>query len=183
MATLHTERLELRPWRRDDVDFVFDLYSRWDVKRYIGREPRVMEDRSEAVALLDRLVSFDDPVQGYWAVERTVAGAGAGQLVGTILVKSIPASGPAEPLEPSGDIEIGWHFHPDSWGMGLASEAAAAVLAHAFAGGLERVVAVTNPLNLASRRVCERIGMSHEGQTDAYYNATCELYVAVGGSR
>ncbi len=183
MATLHTERLELRPWRRDDVDFVFDLYSRWDVKRYLGREPKVMEDRSEADVLLERLMSLDDPVLGYWAVEEVAERAGRRQLVGTILLKSIPASGPTEPLESSGDIEIGWHFHPDAWGRGLASEAAAAVLGHAFAGGLERVVAVTNPLNLASQRVCERIGMIHQGQTDAYYNATCELYVAVHGSR
>lgn len=97
MTILHTGRLELRPWRADDVDFVFDLYSRWDVKRYLGREPRVMEDRSEAVALLERLMSFDDPVLGYWAVEEIADDVAIGTPVGTILLKSIPASGPAEP--------------------------------------------------------------------------------------
>ena len=101
-----------------------------------------------------------------------------GEPAGTLLLKSIPASGDGQPPEPSGDTEIGWHFHPDSWGHGFATEAASVVLRYAFESGLKRVVAVTNPGNLASRRVCERIGMRYLGQTDAYYSTTCELYAA-----
>ena len=82
------------------------------------------------------------------------------------------------PLEPSGDTEIGWHFHPDYWGHGYATEAAAAVLSYAFASGLEKVVAVTAPANKASQSVCLRIGMRHGGQTRRYYNALCELFEA-----
>jgi RimJ/RimL family protein N-acetyltransferase len=81
-------------------------------------------------------------------------------------------------LQPSGDTEIGWHFHPNYWGHGYATEAAAAVLAHALDSGLDKVVAVTAPANTASQRVCLRIGMTHRGQTDRYYNALCELYEA-----
>jgi RimJ/RimL family protein N-acetyltransferase len=102
----------------------------------------------------------------------------AGRCSGTLLLKSIPASGETLPLQPSGETEIGWHFHPDYWGRGYASEAAGAVLAHAFDNGLERVVAVTAPANTASQRVCLRIGMTHRGQTNRYYNATCELFEA-----
>src|SRR4051812_13354233 len=42
VQTLATSRLDLRPWKRDDADFAFDLYSRWDVQQFIGRTPRVM---------------------------------------------------------------------------------------------------------------------------------------------
>jgi len=174
MVTFATDRLLLRPWEESDVDFVFDLYSRFKVQRFIGRVPRVMESRAEAVERVEQLASHEHPVHGYWAVGLRDTGA----LVGTILLKPIPASGDGVPLQPSGDIEIGWHFHPDSWGRGYATEAAAAVLDHAFAGGLTEVVAVTNPQNFASRRVCARIGMAHLGQTDRYYNQTCELFVA-----
>nr|WP_244266481.1 GNAT family N-acetyltransferase [Pseudarthrobacter chlorophenolicus] len=97
-------------------------------------------------------------------------------LAGTLLLKSIPASGAALPLQPSGDTEIGWHFHPDLWGKGYATEAAAAVLAYAFNNGVPKVVAVTNPANAASQSVCTRIGLLHQGQTSEYYNALCELY-------
>jgi RimJ/RimL family protein N-acetyltransferase len=52
------------------------------------------------------------------------------------------------------------------------------VLAHAFAGDIDQVVAVTNPLNVASQAVCARLGMVHRGRTAIYYNAICELFVA-----
>lgn len=173
MQTLMTDRLVLRPWASGDADFVYDMYSRWEVQRFIGPVPRVMEDRSEADRLIERCQRFDHPVQGFWAVEREEDA----QLVGTILLKGIPASGDA-PLQPSGDTEIGWHFHPDYWGRGYAAEAASAVLAHSFSKGLDRVIAVTSAENIASQRVCKRIGMEHRGTTTDYYNATCELYSA-----
>jgi RimJ/RimL family protein N-acetyltransferase len=77
----------------------------------------------------------------------------------------------------------GWHFHPDYWGHGYATEAAAAVLSYAFASGLEKVVAVTAPANEASQSVCLRIGMRHCGQTRRYYNALCELFEATAPAR
>lgn len=172
MEKITTERLILRPWQDSDVDFVFDLYSRWLVQRFIGgNEPKVMEHKSEAVERIQRFNSIDHPVNGIWAITRKEDG----QAVGTLLLKPIPASG-EEPLQPSEDIEIGWHLHPDYWGNGFASEAAEGVLAHAFAGGLNKVVAVTNPANEASQSVCRRIGMTELGLTKKYYNAKCELF-------
>ncbi|MFC8732321.1 GNAT family N-acetyltransferase [Luteimicrobium sp. NPDC057192] len=175
-AVLRTGRLLLRRWDPADpadVDFLFDTYSRWDVQRFIGRVPRVMEDRDEAIA---RAETWASPVGGapfgVWAA--TLASDGA--RLGSVLLKSIPASGPTEPLEPSGDVEIGWHLHPDAWGHGYATEGASAALAAGFASGLDRVVAVTHPDNVASQAVCRRLGMTALGLSDAYYNATCALF-------
>jgi RimJ/RimL family protein N-acetyltransferase len=181
VVVLRTERLVLRPWTLDDADFLFDLYSRWEVQRFIGREPRVMTDRAEAIARAERLAALEHPVHGVWAI----TDAATSQPYGALLLKDLPASsGPdasgagssGEPLGPSGDTEIGWHLHPDAWGRGYASEAAQRVLQHAFDGGVERVLAVTHPLNTASQRVALLIGMSDLGVTDAYYNATCSLF-------
>ena len=133
-----------------------------------------MADHSEAADLLGYLQSLDDPVHGIWAVQRR----NTQQLVGVLLLKSIPASGELTPLQPSGDTEIGWHFHPDHWGHGLATQAASTVLQYAFQSGLTKVVAAAYPANAASQRVATRIGMTHEGQTGRYYNATCELFTA-----
>jgi RimJ/RimL family protein N-acetyltransferase len=180
MESLRSARLLLREWAADDVDFVFDMYSRWDVQRFIGRVPRVMADRDEAVERIARWRSMSLPEpQGMWAVSEQ----GSGHLVGTVMLKDIPASSPADPLPPSGDIEIGWHLHPGAWGRGYATEAAAVVLQHAFDGGLDEVVAVTHPENLASQRVCTRIGMAHQGPTNRYYNTTCELFTVTRESR
>lgn len=172
MENITTDRLLLRPWEDSDVDFVYDLYSRWVVQRFIGQEPRVMESRSEAVERVERFKAINHPIHGIWAV----TGKDDGQLLGTLLLKPIPESG-EEPMVASQDVEIGWHFHPDQWGNGYASEAANAVLEHAFLGGLPRVVAVTNPANESSQSVCRRIGMAEKGLTEKYYNSTCELFV------
>jgi RimJ/RimL family protein N-acetyltransferase len=199
VKSLETERLILRPWEPEDADFVLDLYSRWEVQRFIGNRPQVMRQRAEAEERIRTWRNMDHPLHAIWAVQLKgpdeLKGRGelkapgdrkgpaqqSGPLAGTLLLKSIPASGETLPLLPSGDTEIGWHFHPDHWGHGYATEAAAAVLAYALATGpdktgLDKLVAVTAPANTASQKVCERIGMTHRGQTSRYYNALCELY-------
>jgi len=173
---LTTARLRLRSWSFDDADFLFDMGSRWEVQRFIGRVPTVMADRAEAVASIERRRALDHPVHGIWAIE-TLADR---RLVGTLLLKLIPASG-GQSVKRADDIEIGWHLHPDQWGQGFATEAGAAVLAHAFAAGLSRVIAVTAPENIASQAVCRRLGMRHLGQTGAYYDTMCELFEATNG--
>ena len=59
--SLRTERLILRAWHPGDVDFVYDMYSRWDVQRFIGRVPRVMENRDEAEEKVARWRSLAVP--------------------------------------------------------------------------------------------------------------------------
>jgi RimJ/RimL family protein N-acetyltransferase len=170
---LRTARLLLRPWSPEDADFLYDMESRWDVKRYIGTTPAVMTDRSQALASIERRRALDHPVHGIWAIELLSERV----LVGNLLLKPIPLSVDASP-SPSEDVEIGWHLHPDHWGHGYASEAGRAGLAHAFGAGLPRVLAVTAPANGASQKVCRRLGMRHLGRSDAFYNAMCEVYQA-----
>lgn len=173
---LATERLRLDRWTRSeaDVDFLFDLYRRWEVQQFLGTTPTVMQHRSEAVERAERLAALDHPLHGMWAItERT-----RGHRLGVLLLKDLPATSTETPLPPSGKTEIGWHLHPDAWGRGYATEAATRVLAYAFANGLLRVLAVTQPANLASQRVATRIGMQACGLTTRFYNSTCELFEA-----
>lgn len=59
-------------------------------------------------------------------------------------------------------FEIGWRLTPEIWGQGLATEGARAVLRFAFEEQhLSEVVAITVPANLPSRRVMEKLGMTH----------------------
>ncbi|RPE78451.1 MULTISPECIES: GNAT family N-acetyltransferase [unclassified Frondihabitans] len=169
MTTLTGSRVLSRPWTADDAEFVFDLYSRWDVQRYLGHEPKVMENIDAAHALIGRLRARSGPVLGYWAVEATATGTP----VGTVMLQHIRLSGRSEP---SAEVEIGWHFHPDAWGHGYATEAAQLLLRHALAAGLNRIIAVAHVENAASRRVCLRLGMTHQGRTTRYYDAEYELF-------
>lgn len=69
---------------------------------------------------------------------------------------------------PSGtpDAEISWWLAKDCRGEGLATEAGAAAMADGFSRcGLERIAAVAMPLDAASRRVMEKLGMNYEADT------------------
>ena len=66
--------------------------------------------------------------------------------------------------EASREWEIGWHFLPEYWGKGFATEAAKAVLQYAFANfRINRIMACPNAENIRSIALCERIGMVREG--------------------
>lgn len=169
---LETGRLVLRPWGADDLAAVFDIYSRWEVVRYLGRTPAVLTEPAQAQASLARWAEIPGPVHGVWAI----VPRGSSTPVGSALLKLLPLS---EGGAISVDTEIGWHLHPDAWGNGYATEAARGLLAHAWAGGLGRVFAVTYPENTASQAVCRRLGMTHLGSTDRYYDVTSELFRAI----
>ncbi|MEU4563897.1 GNAT family N-acetyltransferase [Actinoplanes sp. NPDC023936] len=169
MRSLITPRLVLREWEEKDAEFILDMYSRWDVMRYLGAEPQVLTDLTGARARLAAWRDRQDDVHTVWAVQdrRT------GHLLGTAFLVELLAG---EPLAPAGATEIGWHLHPDAWGQGYATEAGTAVLAYAARSGVSPVLAVTYPENTASQAVCRRLGMRHLGRTDRYYNMTCELF-------
>jgi [ribosomal protein S5]-alanine N-acetyltransferase len=66
-----------------------------------------------------------------------------------------------------------------AWGHGIASEAGAALVEHAFgAAGLSRLVAVTYPGNRASQRVLEKLGFARQGDLD-YKGVRTAYYVLV----
>jgi RimJ/RimL family protein N-acetyltransferase len=162
-----TGRVVIRGWRPDEADRLFDLLSRVEVVRWLGpAEP--MKRREDAVERIEAWARINaaDPRFGAWAAVERLSGVPAG----TVLLKPLPNG--------DGEIEIGWHFHPDSWGKGLASEAAGALLARAFAIGLPEVWAVTDLDNRASMAVCARIGMRLLGVTHRWYDGASQMFWA-----
>jgi RimJ/RimL family protein N-acetyltransferase len=162
---LLTDRLRLRPWTtsRDDLARLTDIYRREEVTRWLGGTPSV-----GPVELVRRWAQIRraDPVHGCWAVE---VRDGAPPLVaGTVLLKPLPGG--------VGEVEVGWHLHPDSWGRGYATEAAGAVVEHAFAAGLPEVYAVVRPGNEASLAVCRRLGMTPLGRLRRWYDVELEAF-------
>jgi RimJ/RimL family protein N-acetyltransferase len=89
-------------------------------------------------------------------------------VAGTVILVPLP--------DGEGEFEVGWHFHPDAWGQGLASESAAAALQWGFAHGLPEILAVVRPDNTRSLAVCRRLGMEELGRTTKYYDAELELF-------
>ena len=63
-------------------------------------------------------------------------------------------------------MEVGWRLARPFWGRGLATEDAMASLRYGFEEvGLDLIISIAVPENLASRRVMERLDMSLRGET------------------
>ena len=152
IAPIVTDRLELRLLTAADVPAFHSYYSRPDVCRYLLFEPRDLATITDKVAAHAAHVALreDDDYLDLAVVRRQ-----DGQLVGDVILK----------LSHSEQLtgEIGWGFHPDFHGSGYATEAATAMLAHAFGTlGFRRIVAELDPHNEASAALCRRLGMRQE---------------------
>ncbi|QGM45115.1 GNAT family N-acetyltransferase [Methylocystis heyeri] len=66
--------------------------------------------------------------------------------------------------EPPDTYSVGWNFNADFGGAGYASEAARALFEYLFTAKLaRRLYAYVEEDNIASQRLCERLGMRREG--------------------
>lgn len=164
-----TERLVIRPWRTEEAPRLLDILSRVEVAKWLGDgEPELMRDLDEARARIERYHErCDVPPRGFWAVEVR----DTGRVAGSVLIMTLPD-------DEHGEVEIGWHLHPDSWGNGYASEAAAAVLAYGLANGFEEVFALTHVDNYPSQAVARRIGMETIGVMEKWYEGPSMVFRA-----
>jgi 3-dehydroquinate dehydratase/shikimate dehydrogenase len=64
-------------------------------------------------------------------------------------------------------VEVGWRLAFDHWGKGYATEGARAALMYGFETiNLPEIVSFTAVQNMRSRRIMEKIGMSHDSKDD-----------------
>ena len=172
-----TERLELRRFRADDLDALAAVFAKPEVWRFpYGRGL----DRAETRDFLDgQLAAWEATGFGLWlAIER--ASTRAIGFVGLSIPEFLPEVLPA--------VEVGWRFHPASWGRGLATEGARAALREGFETlGLAEICSVPQSENPRSVRVCERLGMQREREVEIPANERrgalrAELYALSAGA-
>lgn len=170
-----TARLLLRPWRVDDPGdraAAWEVYRHPDVSRWLGARPQVPVTPDDVVARLRRWAELAGPVTGVFAI---VPFGGPDVPVGSTLLLVLPRTGDPPDRrrpEPGAVYEIGWHLHPAAWGRGYATEAGRAMALRARAAGLPLVHAVVAPANIASLAVCDRLGMTRLGPTDAWHDVS-----------
>ena len=86
---------------------------------------------------------------GFWAAVERISG----RFLGWFHYRPEPGAGPLEP-------ELGYRLHTTAWGRGFATEVSQALIDDGFANhGVEQVNASTMVVNVASRRVMEKVGM------------------------
>lgn len=150
-----TDRLVLRPAVDADRDAIAALNAHPKVGEWLGG----VRSRAESDAFVDQVQARQaEHGFSFWVVER-LADA---RVIGMTGLWHAPAA-----LPEAGKIEIGWRFHPEAWGQGYATEAAAAALAYGFQTlELDEILAWTARINLASQAVMRRIGMAPAPERD-----------------
>ena len=155
MFTLRTERLLLRDWKDSDrLAFA-----------QMNADPRVMEfmpgplSTEASDQLLEKIVDHLR-AQGFglYAAELLDDHSFIGY-IGLAIPTFEAAFTPC--------VEIGWRLASEHWDRGLATEGARAVVNHAFQFlGMGALVSFTVPANARSRRVMEKLGMTHDPAED-----------------
>lgn len=176
---LKTERLVLRMPTDADLDAYAPMFADPEVMRYIGdgslRSPERVAKSIERGREL-----FIERGLGIFLVTDRITGA----VLGDCFVVPVLRSGvdPADLNARGPEIELGYRLKKDAWGKGYATEAATAVRAWALGPdgpGLQEIIGVTYPENGPSQRVLLKAGFERRGQTDAFYDMSTELFVAV----
>ena len=149
---LETERLTLRRFSAEDVDLLIDLDSSPAVMRYLtGGQPTPPEDIREG----------DMPsilrVYGKWGGRFGCFAAqekDSGRFVGWFILRPALSAPPDE-------AEVGYRLREEEWGKGYATEGTLALLGKSFTElGVRLVWGETMSVNLASRQVMEKVGMT-----------------------
>jgi RimJ/RimL family protein N-acetyltransferase len=150
-----TARLRLRQLREDDLPAFRALNADPRVMEFFPRPLSAMESDTQAARIWHNM---EEHGFSFWAVELP----GVAPFIG-LTGLSIPSF--QAPFTPC--VEIGWRFATAYWGQGYATEAANAALSFGFSHlGLAEIVAFTVPANIRSRRVMERLGMTHDSADD-----------------
>ena len=147
---LKTERLGFRWWTAEDLPLAQELWGDLEVTKFFGgpfseEEIRRRFKRERARRMVH---GFQ-----YWVIELLESG----EFVG---VCGLRPYRPAEEI-----VELGFHLRPKFWGRGLATEAARAAIAYAFATyAPKKLAAGHHPENANSKKVMEKLGFqySHE---------------------
>ncbi|PXX61731.1 RimJ/RimL family protein N-acetyltransferase [Nocardia tenerifensis] len=147
---LKTDRLVLRRFTDADVDNLVRLDSDPAVMRFLTGEPTPRDEIYYQV-LPQILRDYQVSSAGRFAVIEQSSGA----FVGWLSLQPPQDGSVAE-------VELGYRLAASVWGRGYATEAARALIHKGFAElGVGRVWAQTMAVNIASRRVMEKSGLTY----------------------
>ncbi|MET9657514.1 GNAT family N-acetyltransferase [Streptomyces sp. NPDC006510] len=148
---LETERLVLRPFADTDADGLLALDNDPDVMRFInGGKPTSYEaiQTQTLPRLLHAYPCFG--TRGYWAAEEKATGA----FLGWFEFRPLDDHSAAV-------VELGYRLNKAAWGKGYATEGSRALIRKGFTDlGVERITANTMTVNIRSRRVMEKAGLT-----------------------
>lgn len=157
---LETDRIVLRQLTEEDLDFIYEIFSREETNRYVADDP--VKDMAGAKELYDKFIRPKPYLFRLGLFLRET-----GKSIGTIGLYGIKTE----------DFRavMGFDLLKEYWGMGYMTEAGKALIDYAFRElGLNRIQASADADNIRSIATIERMGFTREGimrQKDFYKGA------------
>ncbi|MGY0712660.1 GNAT family N-acetyltransferase [Azospirillum argentinense] len=143
MDPITTDRLILRPFREGDAPDLFAYLRHPRASCFLSLK---LDDLDAAAAEVETRSRSDEHI--------AVCLRSTGRVIGDVF--QVP--------EPPDTHTVGWNFNADFAGAGYAAEAARALFDHLFTvKQARRLYAYVEDTNVASQRLCERLGMRKEG--------------------
>ncbi|MBV6521881.1 MAG: hypothetical protein MNPFHGCM_02025 [Gemmatimonadaceae bacterium] len=149
MSELHTPRLSLRRIEVGDAGFVLELLNQPSFVRFIG--DRGVRTRADAETYIATAWQASYATNGFGMYLTALTNAVPIGICGLVKRETLP------------DVDLGFAYLPEYWGMGYAFESASAVLEHARRDfGLRRILAIVNADNRRSISLLERLEFAFE---------------------
>lgn len=145
------QQLVLRPHRAEDATFMVELNSDPAVTAYTPDGPLPGPDVARKIIQSLRQQFIDRKIGRFIVEEPTTKRA-----IGWCGLKW---------LEETDEIDLGYRFLKETWGKGIATEAARSCLDYGFNElHFSRITATVLPQNIASIRVLKKLGMREIGK-------------------
>jgi RimJ/RimL family protein N-acetyltransferase len=148
IPSIRTPRLLLRPWSAEDGDTWFQLLQEDGILRYFP-DPTPPPRAKADTYIAHHLKHWEEYGYGHWAVvtpddDCVVGWTGL------------------ERLRELGETEVAYLLSKRVWGHGYASEAALAAIRFGFqTAGLDSLIGLVHPDNIASISVLEKCGLRY----------------------
>ena len=152
---LETERLILRIWSEGDLDAYYQINQDQRVTEFLLITPTMEQVKEFIHSMNEQYKQLNYTL--FAAIEKS-----SNTLIGFIGLNPPKWESHFTPC-----VEIGWRLGSKYWGKGYATEGAKAVVAYGFNQcHLNEIVSFTVPENIRSRRVMEKLGMTHDVADD-----------------
>ena len=159
-----TPRLVLRKVVQEDASALFEILGDSEVMRFSIHGPETPEGVQKFLDATFKRYSRDG--FGQWAVIEKASG----NLIGECGIS-------VQIIDDTKEYEIGYRFSRQSWGQGMATEAAIACRDFGFTKlKLEKLISLIEAENHQSIRVAEKVGMKLEKES-VFHGIPVRIYV------
>lgn len=167
--TIETDRLIIRPFKLEDIEPSYEMNLDAEVSKYTGDGGVVSKEEIERRIIENVFGDYKKHGFGRLAVELK----SERKFIGFTGLKF---------LEDMNEVDLGYRFMKEYWGRGIATESALASIKLGIEQlGLEKIIAMVLPENIASVRVLEKLNFNYEKEI-IEDGLTAKVYVLLKGN-